>query len=209
MCSAASTRARSNTPGGLTAARPGRRTWAGASTIKSPLPASRPGRKRLRSTRTSAFRITLRSRSTTTRAFSGPRSGTRQREVTIAHAFALSGGLPQPAPCGHSPAGFFVRTAARAHERHAAGVDDGRGGGPLDDRHFHARGPSLHLEVSLGAGYGSFRSALPRAAPGVAAPLAGRTRRGNRRHGVFVSANRSGGDRLARAFRGLRLGLDR
>ena len=40
-CSGASTRDPSSTPGGRTAARPGRRTWAGASTTRSPRRASR------------------------------------------------------------------------------------------------------------------------------------------------------------------------
>jgi exodeoxyribonuclease-3 len=66
----------SSTRGGRTAARPGRRTWAGASTTRSPLRGLRRRRSGPRSTRRSASRTTPRSRSTTTGRFErGRRAG--------------------------------------------------------------------------------------------------------------------------------------
>ena len=64
-CSGDWTTARSSTPGGAIAARPGRRTSAGASTTRSPPRAWRPGRAAPRSTPPGASPITRRSRSTT------------------------------------------------------------------------------------------------------------------------------------------------
>ena len=67
--SAASMHGPSSTRGGRTAARPGRRTSAGASITRSRRRGSRRRRARHRSTRTDAFPITPRSSSTTTSSF--------------------------------------------------------------------------------------------------------------------------------------------